>query len=88
MALREATEETGIEGLRIDPEPLDLDIHAIAGRPGEPAHLHLDVRFVVVAPPGAEPDGNHESQELAWFPPDQVGGARPRPRHAPAGAGA
>jgi 8-oxo-dGTP pyrophosphatase MutT (NUDIX family)/mannose-6-phosphate isomerase-like protein (cupin superfamily) len=73
VALREATEETGIAGLRIDPEPVDLDIHEFpAGRDG-PAHLHLDARYVVVAPPGAEPAGNHESEQVRWFPPDRVG---------------
>lgn len=71
VALREATEETGIEGLRIDPEPLDLDIHEIpAGK--DPAHLHLDVRFLVVAPPDAVVVGNHESEGLRWVAPRQL----------------
>jgi 8-oxo-dGTP pyrophosphatase MutT (NUDIX family) len=74
VALREATEETGIVGLRLDPEPIDLDIHAIGARPGEPAHVHLDARFVAVAPPGSEPVRNHESEELGWFAPDQLDG--------------
>ena len=65
VALREASEETGIGDLRVDPEPIDLDIHLVHP-PGEPAHLHYDVRFLVVAPPGAVPRGNHESQELRW----------------------
>jgi 8-oxo-dGTP pyrophosphatase MutT (NUDIX family) len=74
VALREATEETGIGGLRIDPEPVDLDIHAIPARPGEGPHLHLDARYLVVAPAGAEPAGNHESEDLGWFAPDALGG--------------
>jgi 8-oxo-dGTP pyrophosphatase MutT (NUDIX family) len=74
VALREATEETGIDGLRIDPEPVDLDIHAIPARPGEGPHLHLDARYLVVAPAGAEPAGNHESQDLGWFAPDDLAG--------------
>lgn len=66
VALREATEETGIEGLRVRLPALDLDIHAVDH--GDPLgeHLHLDLRFVVVAPPGAVARGNHESQELRW----------------------
>lgn len=65
VALREATEETGITGLLVDPRPVDLDIHEIpAGR--DAAHLHLDVRFLVVAPPGAVAVGNHESEGLRW----------------------
>src|SRR5688572_10916647 len=41
VALREAQEESGIEGLSIDPRPLDLDIHTIPARTGDPEHLHL-----------------------------------------------
>ena len=65
VALREATEESGIDGLWIDPAPIDLDIHLV-DPPGEDAHLHLDVRFLVVAPTGAQPTGNHESQDIRW----------------------
>jgi 8-oxo-dGTP pyrophosphatase MutT (NUDIX family) len=72
VAWREATEETGIEGLLIDPAPLDLDIHLIpAGK--DPAHLHLDVRFLVVAPPDAVAVGNHESEALRWLLPTELG---------------
>ena len=56
VALREATEETGIRGLRLHPEaprPIDVDVHRIPARPGEPAHAHLDLRYLVVAPAGA-----------------------------------
>jgi 8-oxo-dGTP pyrophosphatase MutT (NUDIX family) len=71
VALREATEETGITGLRVDPIPLDLDIHEIPhGK--DPAHLHLDVRFLVLAPPDAVVVGNHESQGLRWVAPDEL----------------
>jgi 8-oxo-dGTP pyrophosphatase MutT (NUDIX family) len=71
VALREATEETGIPGLLVDPVPIDLDIHEVAP-PGEPVHLHLDVRFLVVAPPGAVEQGNHESEALRWVRPDAL----------------
>lgn len=74
VAWREATEETGIAGLRIDPHPLDVDVHPIGARPGEPAHVHLDARFLAVAPPGAVPVGNHESTGLDWFAPEALAG--------------
>jgi 8-oxo-dGTP pyrophosphatase MutT (NUDIX family) len=64
-ALREATEETGITGLRVVLPAVDLDIHEIRS-PKEPSHLHLDVRYVVLAPAGAVVEGNHESQALRW----------------------
>lgn len=65
VALREAEEETGIEGLRVMVPAIDVDIHEV-DPPKEDAHLHLDVRFLVIAPAGAEPKGNHESQALRW----------------------
>jgi 8-oxo-dGTP pyrophosphatase MutT (NUDIX family) len=72
-ALREATEETGIAGLLVVVPPVDLDIHKVRP-PGEQAHLHLDVRYVVLAPPGAVEQGNHESEALRWVDPDHVDG--------------
>jgi len=67
VALREATEETGIDGLRIWPRPLHLDIHEV-NPPREDPHLHYDVRFLVQAPADAQPRGNHESRGLRWVP--------------------
>jgi 8-oxo-dGTP pyrophosphatase MutT (NUDIX family) len=49
-ALREAYEETALE-LELHPtaaRPFDLDIHRIPERPDEPAHFHLDVRYLLV----------------------------------------
>jgi 8-oxo-dGTP pyrophosphatase MutT (NUDIX family) len=71
VALREATEETGVAGLRVDPVPLDADVHEVRP-PGEDPHLHLDVRYLVVAPPGAELAGNHESTDLRWVRWDEL----------------
>ncbi len=51
-ALREATEESGIAGLRLHPDPIDLDIHAVNCRYGPASHF--DVRFAAIAPPGAD----------------------------------
>lgn len=72
VALRECLEESGIEGLAIDPTPIDLDVHAIPARPNEPEHLHLDTRFVVHAPPGAVARISAESIELRWFTPREL----------------
>ncbi len=65
VALREATEETGIEGLRVWPRAIDLDVHGVRP-PGEDPHLHHDVRFLVVAPEGARVVINHESRDARW----------------------
>ena len=71
VALREATEETGIDALRIWPQPLHLDIHKV-DPPGEDTHLHYDVRFLVQAPADAEPKPNHESTDMRWVPLDAL----------------
>jgi 8-oxo-dGTP pyrophosphatase MutT (NUDIX family) len=49
-ALREALEETQLEldFHPVAPRPFDLDIHQIPDSPGEPAHWHLDVRYLLV----------------------------------------
>ncbi|MEM9468104.1 MAG: NUDIX hydrolase [Actinomycetota bacterium] len=73
VALREATEETGIDGLKVWPIAVDLDIHEV-DPPREDAHLHYDVRFVVLAPEGAEVDANHESQAQRWVRPEELPG--------------
>jgi 8-oxo-dGTP pyrophosphatase MutT (NUDIX family) len=70
-ALREAIEETGIDGLRVVRPAFDLDIHEVRP-PSEPPHLHLDIRFVVLAPKGSVPVGNHESRELRWVTLDEL----------------
>ena len=49
-AMREAQEETSLE-LSFHPtaaRPFDLDVHELPARPGEPAHWHLDVRYLLV----------------------------------------
>lgn len=49
-ALREAREETSldVELHPVAPRPFDVDIHPIPARGDEPAHVHLDVRFLLV----------------------------------------
>jgi 8-oxo-dGTP pyrophosphatase MutT (NUDIX family) len=71
VALREATEETGIEGLRVVLPAIDLDVHLVEP-PREGAHHHYDVRFLVLAPAGAIARGNHESTALRWVRLDEL----------------
>jgi coenzyme F420-0:L-glutamate ligase len=66
-AAREAREESGIGALSFDPAPLGLDIHPITCSLGTPTR-HFDVRFLAVAPTGAEPIATDESLDLRWFP--------------------
>ncbi len=67
-ARREAIEECGIEPLgRLSPdEPVDIHIHSIPERPGEPAHLHYDVRYVFRAPISGLPQKSEESHAVEW----------------------
>jgi 8-oxo-dGTP pyrophosphatase MutT (NUDIX family) len=66
-ALREATEESGIEELVLLPGPVDLDVHALECPKGHP-NRHLDVRWLAVAPAGAVARPSDESPHLRWFP--------------------
>lgn len=72
VALRECEEESGIQGLAIDPIPVDLDVHWIPARRDEPGHWHLDTRFLVYAPVGALAARSDESIDLCWFRPDEL----------------
>jgi len=71
VALREAREETGLRDLLLHPtapRPLDVDVHEIPARGGEPAHLHLDLRYLFLAcadDPLARAED--ESEALRWF---------------------
>jgi len=72
VALQEAREESGMQRFRFlpdggDPLPLDLDVHPIPAHGDEPAHLHLDVRFLLVAEAGQALRASAESKELRWF---------------------
>lgn len=69
-ALREATEESGIAGLVLDPVPVQLDRHAVKCHPG--GSFHLDVQFRAVAPAGAAIAISDESDDLRWFPVDAL----------------
>ncbi|MEW1646979.1 MULTISPECIES: NUDIX hydrolase [unclassified Streptomyces] len=64
-ALREAAEESGVPGLTLLPGgPVRLDRHAIPA----PCHVHYDVQYAVLAPPGAVQEISDESLDLRWFP--------------------
>ena len=69
VALREAEEESGLVGLRVEAVVFDLDRHAIPARGNEPNHWHYDVRYVVRADEGGEAFVvSEESHALAWRP--------------------
>ena len=72
VALREAREESGLR--HFDPVVptdgcaiLDVDVHRIPARAGEPAHEHHDIRFLFRARAGQRLAMSEESNDLAWF---------------------
>jgi 8-oxo-dGTP pyrophosphatase MutT (NUDIX family) len=66
-ALREATEESGIEGLALLPGgPVRLDRHHT------PCAWHLDVQYAALASAGAVEAISDESLDLRWFAYDEV----------------
>lgn len=77
VALREASEESGLEDLELLPYeahlgaetllPFDLDVHTIPARGDVPEHLHYDVRFLVYTSHPRAIKANHESHELRWL---------------------
>lgn len=75
-ALREATEESGLAGLVLDPVPVQLSEHEVpfCGGPlpdGRVVH-HLDVRFVALADRRETPQASEESLDVRWWPLDAL----------------
>jgi 8-oxo-dGTP pyrophosphatase MutT (NUDIX family) len=69
-ALREAQEETGLAVYLhpTAPRPFDLDVHAIPAKGEKPGHLHLDVRYLLVAEdPEALKAQEAETLGARWF---------------------
>ena len=72
-ALREAREETGLPDLaffppQAPPLPFDYDAHDIPPRGGQPAHLHLDFRYLQATRlPQALHPAPGESARFRWL---------------------
>ncbi|PPJ25331.1 NUDIX hydrolase [Nocardia nova] len=70
-ALREATEESGIAGLEVEPGLYGAQAHPITCSLGVPTR-HLDLLFKIRAPRGALPVRSAESTDLRWWPVDAL----------------
>ncbi len=69
VALREASEETGIEADQIrllGGNIFDLDIHTIPASVRGPEHQHIDIRFLVEINNELFIPGNDESHDIRW----------------------
>jgi 8-oxo-dGTP pyrophosphatase MutT (NUDIX family) len=65
-AIREASEESGLESITFDPAPLCIDVHPITCSLGVPTR-HFDVRYLAHADSTMPLIRSDESLELAWF---------------------
>lgn len=70
-ALREATEESGVDGLRLAAELAAVHVHPVTCSLGKPTR-HLDLQFVAHAPPGARIAISDESDDLRWWRADAL----------------
>jgi 8-oxo-dGTP pyrophosphatase MutT (NUDIX family) len=70
-ALREASEESGLAGLTLDPTPLLLSRHEVECGTVRPT-FHLDVQFLVIAAESIRPAVGPESLDLRWFDYDRL----------------
>lgn len=70
-ALREATEESGIAGLVVEPELYGAQAHPITCSLGVPTR-HLDLLFKIRAPRDAVAVRSAESTDLRWWPVDAL----------------
>lgn len=70
-ALREATEESGIDGLQPVPGALFLHRHDLAAAFGR-CMAHWDLRIAAVAPPDARVTVSAESDDVRWWPVDAL----------------
>ena len=73
VALREASEETGLAVRLAQDVIFDVDIHCIPANAREAAHDHYDVRFWFTANPTVPLAVNSEAKALAWVPLAEVG---------------
>jgi 8-oxo-dGTP pyrophosphatase MutT (NUDIX family) len=71
-ALREAREESGLEGLSLDPVPVHLDEHEVPFCDPRGGVNHLDVRFVAVPPSESLHAVSPESLDVRWWPADRL----------------
>lgn len=74
-AEREAIEESGLPGLRVDPVPVQLSEHPVPFCDPRGGVRHLDVRFLAIVEPG--PEGadhavSEESLDVRWWPVDAL----------------
>ena len=72
VAEREAREESGLSGLVVTDEPVQLSEHSVPFCADRASVQHLDVRYVAVADPSDEHGASEESLDVRWWPVDAL----------------
>ncbi len=73
IAVREATEESGLPDLTFFPDPdqpifIDIDAHIIPARPNTPEHYHLDFRYLLCTSMAEKIQRlKAEANDLCWY---------------------
>lgn len=71
-ALREATEESGLLDLVVDPVPVHLSLHTVDFCDPRGTVSHLDVRFLAHLGASSDPVISDESLDVRWFDVDDL----------------
>ena len=69
VALRETSEETGLDSAHIrliDDAVFDVDIHTILASDEAPRHEHIDIRFLVEIDDSLPLPGSDEAHDVLW----------------------
>lgn len=69
VAMKETSEETGLEERQIklvNETVFDVDIHRIDANHQDPAHEHIDIRFLIEIDDSLLVPGNDESHQVIW----------------------
>lgn len=73
VAIKEAQEESGIQGVEAVSEKIfDVDVHEIPANKQDEAHYHYDVRFLLRVASDEDFILNEESKELRWIAKDPI----------------
>jgi 8-oxo-dGTP pyrophosphatase MutT (NUDIX family) len=70
-ARREVHEETGVSVMATSPELIGVDVHEIPAARGEPAHLHHDLMFSMVATEETLRNSS-ETRAVVWCPLEEL----------------
>lgn len=72
-AMREVKEESGLPSSPLSLDIFDIDIHQVPAFQNDPAHLHYDLRYLLLADEKHPLLRTSESNELRWIDRHEIG---------------